>query len=232
MVDPISIGLGAVQGLSGLAGLLGGDAARRRAEAARQAAINELSGELDTDYGNLVQNDRSGLLAATGLGGDAIQSLGRNLGSSLAGAGVYNSSATAGALQQATAATQSNLAGLAGQNYQNEQGLLNANRRYLTGAKLNLANQQYGEAQGQLSGARNGLSSFLGSLGQFNLARSGGNQVQAGLGRQAGGYGGLAPLDMGAGAIATFNPNAFGGVLGRVHQKTMFGTQGYNSNGY
>lgn len=209
-------------GLSGVVGLVEGLGAEDRAQRARQQAIADMQANLARDYQDLRSRNLQGLRASTGQVGDSISQLGRTLGSSLAGAGVYNSSATAGALAHATQAGDTALSNLGTQNFFNEQDLLNQNQRYLTGLKLNLGNQQYGEAQQQLGGSAQGLSSFLGTLGQFGLAQSGANQQQNGLSRQAGGYGnpsvlapgagmGL-PADYGLNTGWNFNPNAFRGL--------------------
>lgn len=136
-------------------------------------AINQMAQELDRDYQEMVARNHAGLMAATGTGGDALIQSGRNLGSALAAAGVYNSSATAGALAQQQHDLQSNLTDLANRNAYDQSSLLNANRRYVTGMRYNLANQDYGQALNDQSAARNGLASFLGSLSQFNLWKTG-----------------------------------------------------------
>lgn len=166
-----------------------------------------MSRQLDQEYQQLIQRNATSLSAAAGTGGDAVASLGRRLGSSLAGAGVYNSSATAGALAQAQAAQQAQLAGLAATNQYNQQSLLGQNQRYLTGLKLNLANQQYGEASSTLDASRGGLSQFLGTLGQSNLLRSGANQTQNSLPRQYGGYGNPSVLSLPQ--TSNYNPDPF-----------------------
>lgn len=206
-LDPISIGLGAIQGLTSLGGLLGASAERQRAEQARQQAIAQMSQQLDTQYQQMIQRNNTSLAAAAGTGGDAIASLGRRLGSSLAGAGVYNSSATAGALQQAQAAQDASLSNLAAQNTYNQQALLGENQRYLTGLKLGLANSQYDQSLADQSAARGGLSSFLGTLGQYNLSRSGAHNTQNSLPRAYGGYGNPSVLSLPQ--TGNYNPDPF-----------------------
>ena len=183
------LGLGAVSGISSLAGILGDQAAKRRAEAARQAAINDMSGQLDTDYQNMMQRNQTSLSAAAGQGGDAVASMGRRLGASLAGAGVYNSSATAGALVQAQGQQDANLSNMAQSNFYNENSLLNHNRQYITGMRANLAQNQYDQANSDLSASRGGLSQFLGTLGQYNLGQSGATNLQKSIPAAYGGYG-------------------------------------------
>lgn len=193
----------AIPGLSGVLGLVEGLGAEDRAKRARERALNDMAVQLDRDYQDLKGRNQYGLNKATGRAGDSIAALGRSLGSSLAGAGVYNSSATAGTLANAQRSADQALSEQAGNNYYGEQDLLNSNRRFLTGLQYNLGNQQVGEAQQQLGGAASGLSSFLGSLGQFNLARSGANQQQNALSRPAGGYGNPSVLQPGSGMTST-----------------------------
>lgn len=181
--------LGGLQGLSALGGLLSSSAGKRRAEEARQQAINDLASQLDRDYQDRVANNQRSLLALTGTGGDAVQGLGQRLGSSLAGAGVYNSSATAGALAQSQRDIGANLARLAQEQSQQQLSHYNQNRQQVTNMRLNLANDNYAQSLQQQADARSGLAGFLGTLGQYNLSRSGATQTQSSLPRSHGGYG-------------------------------------------
>lgn len=200
-MDPISIGLGVISGLSSLGGLLGGEAAKRRAEQARQRALLDYATSIDQAYQNQMQANQHSLYAAAGLGGDAIHAMGARFGDSLAASGVYNSSAVAGALANAQHSQDQSLAGLAFQNTNAAKQAYSEGQRTLSQLRLGQANQQYGEASSQLAGSQQGLSSFLGSLAQYGLARSGANQVQASLSRPAGGYGNMMPLAPGAGML-------------------------------
>lgn len=229
-IDPISIGLGAISGLTSLSGLLGGNAAQARAQAARQQAITDMSKQLDEEYQNLVQRNQHSLNAATGQGGDAIRALGSNLGAGLAQAGVYNSSATAGALTQATANQGAQLSSLASTNQYNQQSLLGQNQRYLTGLKYNLANDQLSQANSDLSGSRQGLSSFLGSLAQYNLSRSGQNQLQNSLPRSQGGYGNDSVLSLGGGPLTQSSAQGYQGQ--QQYNMSLFSPSGANPFSY
>lgn len=164
--------LAGISGVQGIAGLMGASSAKKQAQARQQQALVDLSKQLDDEYRQTVENNSRGLYSATGVGGDAIAALGRRLGDSMAGAGVYNSSATAGALTQAQGDQNTALANLASTNRYNEQSLLGQNQRYLTNAKLGVAGDQIGQANGDLGGARNSLQSFLGALSQFNLRQN------------------------------------------------------------
>ena len=210
-MDPFSaaqMGIGAVSGISSLFGMLGDAAAKRRAEMARQQAITDMGAQLDTQSQNMMQNNARNLSSATGQGGDAVASLGRRLAASMAGAGVYNSSATAGAMAQAQANEGAQLAGLGAQNQYNEQSLLGHNRQYLTGLKMNLANQRYDEASQNYQQSAGGLQSFLGTLGQYHLGQSGAAATQDSLSRSAGGYGNQGNYASGLPNLNIPDPNA------------------------
>lgn len=166
---------GIIGGISSLGGLLGASAARARAEQQQQMALMQLQQQNDQLYANALDTNNRTLLQQTGLGGDAITNLGRNLSSNLSAAGVYNSGATAGAIASAQRNEQAALADLASRLQtsawqQRQQGLMNIGQ-----LRFGLANQGYQTANNELTGARQGLSSFLGSLAQQNLMRSGAN---------------------------------------------------------
>jgi hypothetical protein len=161
-------------GLS-LFGAISAGQERAKAEAERQQAINQFAQANDQQYGNLVHNDNLNMYAAAGNGADAINSLGRTLGSDTAAAGVYNSSATSSALANASRGQDTAIANLAAQNRYNEGNLYNSNQSQIANMRLGLANSQYSGAINDQQTARSGLSSFLGNLAQTNLARSGAN---------------------------------------------------------
>lgn len=214
----------AIPGLSGVFGLVEGLGAQDRAKRARERALQDMAVTLDRDYRELQQRNSYGLKQATGQAGDAISALGRNLGSSLAGAGVYNSSATAGTIANAQRSADTSLANQGTQNFYTEQDRLGQNQRFLSGLQYNLGNQQVGEANSQLQGAAGGISQFLGSLGQFNLAQSGAKTGMNGLSRIAGGPGnpGPASVTTPGGLYA----GAFGGAPPATNYNLDFGAMG------
>jgi hypothetical protein len=143
-------------------------------------ALQELQRELDQELYDLQARNRRGLMETAGAGGDAVEALGRRMGDTLSQAGVYNASTTAGTLAQAERDRGGLLTELAARNYATERDLLHGNQRYLTGMKLGVASDDIGRTSSELDTTRGGLASFLGSLGQYNLARSGapaGNSV-------------------------------------------------------
>lgn len=162
-------------GITSLGGLLSANSAAKRAEQQRQQALLQMTADNNQMYANALNGNNRTLQQAAGVGGDAIASLGRNLGDSLAGAGVYNSSATAGALASAQRGTDTALANQAaqlqlGSMQQHQQGMLDIDR-----LGLGVAGDNVNYARQGLDQARGGLGSFLGTLAQSNLMRSGAN---------------------------------------------------------
>jgi len=173
--------LGGIGGLSAIGGLIGANQARDQAMQQQQQALNQYAQAMDSQYQAMLQNNNRTLMGMAGQGGDAIRNLGANLGSSMAGAGVYNSSATAGALAQAQRDENTSLSNLAAQNYYSANQLFNQGQANLAQMRLGQANTNYGYANQNLYGAEQGLGSFLGSLTQSNLMRSGANMAQTQL---------------------------------------------------
>lgn len=161
------MGLGFLLGaLPSVLGGLNAASARRRAEAAQQAALNEYQSSFDTQYNNLLTQGSRDLNRAAGVGGDAVASFGRGLGDRLASAGVYNSSATAGAIQNASASTQANLADLAQHNLDNASSVRAQGMGNLAQMKLGIAGGNVANARGDEAASRGGLVDYLGSLAQ------------------------------------------------------------------
>src|SRR4051794_10917685 len=113
MLDPITIGMGALQGFSALSGILGGNAAAKRAEAARQMAINQLASSYDQQYQDQLLHNQMGLMSAAGKGGDAVSQLYSRALSDHSAAGINNSTADTGYHTLLLSDQASNLAGLA-----------------------------------------------------------------------------------------------------------------------
>lgn len=186
-------------GAESLYGVLAGGDAKRRAEAQRQALIDAYARELDQQYQNTVGGDAHQLASQAGYLGDGVAALGRRMGSSLAGAGVYNSSATAGALQGAEANAASTLANAGTQLRSHELDMLGANKRQMLGMQMGLANDNVGQARDQYSAGTGGMMSFLGHLNQYNQARNGMDLTKNAYPSGAGGNGNPSVLDAGAG---------------------------------
>jgi len=173
MAFPLAAITTGLSGLGAIEGLLGGNAAVRRAQEAQQAALREMEFNNNQTESQQLGSGLRGVSALTGRLNDALGQQGRGLGSALAGAGVYNSSATAGALSNQAAANNQALGAYSSNLSDMLANLHNQNANQISGLKFNLAGQQLGQAQQQLGGSAGGLTSFLGKLGQFNLAGQG-----------------------------------------------------------
>ncbi len=154
-----------LNGISSLAGMLGGDDAVTQAKKAQQAAINQYQQSGDQQYQDLVGGQNRNLYSQAGTAGDAIRSLGSRLGSSLAGAGVYNSSATAGALAQGQQNSDAALAELGARYDLNARNLRDQNAQNVANMQYGFAKQNYGQALNQQAAGSQGFQSWLGSLG-------------------------------------------------------------------
>lgn len=146
----------------------------------RMDYLNQLGQQYATQENDLRGNNQRTLYKATGQGGDAIAALGRRLGSSLAGAGVYNSTATAGALTQAQQQEQAQLAAMAEQQKQQELQANQQNQQYLTGQRLNIAQGDTNYNRQQRAGSVGGLASFIGQIAQRAVQRNGAGNRTAG----------------------------------------------------
>lgn len=165
------VGVGST--LSGLSGLLGANAARARAQEAIRRILLQAETDLNTNLGRQRREGERSLYAATGQGGDALRTLSAQMGENFANAGVYNSSAVTGGLNQANQNLSQNLLQLAAQNQSNLTGQEADNTRYLTQLKMGAAQNELGRADANYGSAYSGLMGGIGSLAQFNLARTG-----------------------------------------------------------
>jgi hypothetical protein len=158
----------------GLEGLISGANAERQAEQAAQNAITSFESSSSQQYYNLLAGGTATLNELSGGLNNALVSGGKSLGAAMAGAGVYNSSATAGAIANQAAAD----AGVEGQYSQNLATTLATQKNQsseqaaqmqygLALNNLNYARQQYG-------GSMSGLGNFFGQLGQMNFGGVGG----------------------------------------------------------
>lgn len=203
-----------VGGVSSVVGLIQDSAARQQAQQQAQQALQQYGSAADQQYQNMLGNNTRTLMGAAGTGGTALTNLGANMGSALAGAGVYNSSATAGALTQAQANENTGIANLAAQDTYNANSFLNQAHQNIAQMQLGQANTNYGYANNDLNASRQGLGNFLGALGSSNLL-GGGQQ------------GAAAPYDSSyenAQTAAVPNSDIFSPTLGNAQQGlTNFG---------
>ena len=158
-----------VGGVSSVAGLIQDSQARQRAQEQQQQALQAYGQAADQQYQNMLGNNSRTLYGLAGDGATAISNLGANLGSALAGAGVYNASTTAGTLEQAQRDADGNIANLAAQNRYNANSFYHQAQQNLAQMRLGQANIDYGTANADLQGSRQGLGSFLGALSTSDL---------------------------------------------------------------
>lgn len=172
--------LSGLSGLAGVAGLFGADAARRRANQQREQAAYDMLQAGRQHYNDYVgQNDRS-LQQMAGLGGDAIRNMGARLGDSMAGAGVYNSSAVGGTLANAQRATDASIADLAARNQYNAGTLWNNIQQNYANARMGLGTQNWEQAIQDRNGAAGGLAGLLGQIGYTDSMQRAAQQNQQG----------------------------------------------------
>lgn len=158
---------GLLAGVGALANIISGfgaSRARRAEEEKRRALLAEMGAMNDQSYRDLQMGNSLSLRRATGLLGDSLRSNSRSMGAGLAEAGITNSSATAGAIEQNAAANAALLAQMAGQAYQSERSLQNANKRESIGRQLGYADQNVSNARGSEANAYGGLAGNIAEL--------------------------------------------------------------------
>ena len=158
-----------VGGVSSVVGLIQDSQARQRAQEQQQQALQAYGQAADRQYQDMLGNNSRTLYGLAGQGATAISNLGANLGSALAGAGVYNASTTAGTLEQAQRDADANIANLAAQNRYSANSFYHQAQQNLAQMRLGQANIDYGNANADLQGSRQGLGSFLGALSTSDL---------------------------------------------------------------
>ena len=175
MAFPLAAVAMGVNVLGGIKGLLDAGSSERRARQAQQMALADLTRGMEEEEANVRGSGLRGLGMLRGNLNDSLESGGRSLGDALAGAGVYNSSATAGAL--ANTANEGNrligehTMGLGDTLARLKSKTMGDVARY----KLGFASNDMNMAREQQAGAAGGIASILGSLGQMNLGKSGAN---------------------------------------------------------
>lgn len=161
MISEIMLGL---QGYSALSSLLGGAAARRRAELRRSQlmsaqALNDIQNRWNT--GSAASRD---VRAQAGAGRDALAAQASGLGGALSRAGVYNSSSVGGALGRAGMSMAGNVAALAARNadtiaQMEAESRIRALERAAAAADSDIASARDQEAAGYA-----GVANLIGAL--------------------------------------------------------------------
>src|ERR1700733_14234285 len=159
----------------GIESLISGANAEHQAEIAAQNAITSFESSSSQQYYNLLAGGTATLNELSGGLNNALVSGGKSLGAAMAGAGVYNSTATAGAIANQAAAN----AGVEGQYSQNLATTLatqkNQSAEQAAQMQYGLATNNLNYARQQYGGAVSGLGNFFGQLGQMNFGALGGN---------------------------------------------------------
>lgn len=171
----------------GLAGNIlnafGAAAERRKREQEMMMAINEMSRNSDSQFQNVRKNNITNLRAMSGSLQDELQGQAGALGSGLAEAGIYNSSAAAGSVTNLAARNAALLAQFQRQSMQQQLDVQSQGQRDITQTKLSMAS-------GNLASARSNSDSALGRLGgsiqDLVVSRSPKNKGVAGNGKQNG----------------------------------------------
>lgn len=191
----------AVPGLnlvSGIFGAFGSNRARKRALEARQRAFTDYARWLSEQEAALQRNNAMALSGYAGGLNDSLEETGRSLGSAMAQAGVYNSSATAGALSNMGTGIAAAKAG-----YARDLGSRLADLQYSN--RANLAQMQYGAAQDDVGYARDNFGGMVSGIASAL-------QLMPGFGKSSGGTGMPAPVA---------NPQAVNPIQSVIQQKTQ-----------
>lgn len=159
--------------LGSLKGPLTGASEMRRQQEAEAAAINELKQSGQQEYSDALGSGQRGLYGLRGTLSDALERGGRSLGAAEAGAGVYNSSATAGALANQESSNASALGGYTSRLADLLARIRNSTNQQVAGMKYGMANNNLNYARQQMAGNTGGISSFLANLGQLNMSNQG-----------------------------------------------------------
>ena len=138
-LDPFSVGLEAISGLSSLSGLLGASSARKQAIMQQQMAINQQANLYDQQYQDQVQRNHAGLMSAAGQGSDAIASLYSRALSDHGQMGQYNSTSDLGYRSQLAQDQASQLANLAANQNYNAKSLYNQGMQNVGQMRMNFA---------------------------------------------------------------------------------------------
>ncbi len=159
--------LGGVSALEGIVGMFGANRRAKAAQEYRQRLLNERKAQLDQEYNDLRANNLQALRRSTGLLGDSLMQRAGDVGAAAAAAGVYNSSATAGAVEKMAAENAAQLQSLAAQNYASEQGFQHQAQRELFNQQMADASDNLDMARQQQIGAANSFAAGIGGLSQY-----------------------------------------------------------------
>lgn len=166
-MDPVTIGLASIQLLGGISGMLGASAAKKRALRARQQAIDNMMRAMADEERIIQQRNAYGLMTQSGYLRDALQAQAGGLGSAMAQAGVWNSSAVAGALQKQARDNASVLADIYNRQMSELEQLRAKNKQFITSQQLGFAAQDYQQALTDEADTFQSIIAGLGALAQM-----------------------------------------------------------------
>lgn len=155
---------GAIPGISGIVGMLASDAAAKRQQRLMEEAINQLERDSNSDLYAMQGQGARELYSTSGRLSDALQSTGRGLNAALGEAGVYNSTATAGALTNQANQNASTLAGVEQRSLDRQQQHRSDTRRQVAGMRYNQAAQGQQQALYERGNFQQGLINLTGEL--------------------------------------------------------------------
>jgi len=164
-------GVGSLAG--GIAGLFGAGDAEKAAQQAAEQAITQFEQSAANQQSQALAGGQTGLYGLTGTLRDALQRMGGGLGSSLARAGVWNSSAAAGALSNAQASDAQQVSSYATDLANRISQMKYQADQQAAQMQLGLSNSNLNYARQQAAGSEKGIESGLGALGQFGLSMTG-----------------------------------------------------------
>ena len=167
MIDPVTASL-ILGGLNMGMGALGASSAaraRRAAEARRKALMSDYMQGADANLQTLRDRNARSLWTATGSGADALTSAASGLGDRMANAGVYNSSATAGAVARGQSDLMAQLANLAANNFASEAQMAGQNRLDALRMSMDANAQALAQAQANEAANQGGMMQGMMTLG-------------------------------------------------------------------
>lgn len=166
VIGMLSTGLSLFGGISGL---LSSADAEHQAEVAAQNAIRDYKASASQEQLNLLGGGTAGLENLSGGLNNALVANGRSLGAALAGTGVSNSTAAAGAIAnqagQDASVEGKYSSGLAAELLE-QQNQTNSEAAQMS---FGLATNNLNYARQQSAGATSGLGQLFGNLGQMNF---------------------------------------------------------------
>ena len=166
-MDPFTAASLGLQGVSLVSSLIGGNAAAKRAKEEARKRLLEWSKELSAEEDAIRQGGARSLASYAGDLNSALESGGRSLGEANAGAGVFNSTAVAGANTLAQQGNAAEISRFSSELADRLAQLRSRNRQSIAGMQVDQANQDYGVARGAQQGGMASLAQLAQMLPAF-----------------------------------------------------------------